>query len=169
MSDDAAKAQAIEARVRAALQATGITYEEVACDPALADTAAFCETYGFPPEQSANAIVVASKKEPFQYCCCVVLATDRLDVNKAVRKKMGVSKVSFAPQELAAELTGMLIGGVTPVDLPASIPVYVDAKVMHHPWVIIGGGSRSMKVKIDPQVFTKLANTEVVEGLSKGE
>lgn len=167
MSDDPAKGEAIEARVRAALQATGIPYDEVACDPALADTAAFCATYGFPPEQSANAIVVASKKEPFSYCCCVVLATDRLDVNQAVRKHMGVSKVSFAPHELAARLTGMLIGGVTPVDLPENVPVYVDAKVMQHPWVIIGGGSRSMKVKIDPSVFTKLANTTVVEGLAK--
>ena len=159
--------KSIQARVLGALVATGIPFEQVACDPDLADTASFCETYGFPPEQSANAIVVASKKEPFTYCCCVVLATDRLDVNKAVRKKMGVSKVSFAPQELAAELTGMLIGGVTPVDLPETVPVYVDAKVMQHPWVIIGGGSRSMKVKVSPEVFTKLANTEVVAGLSK--
>ena len=31
------------------------------CDPALADTAAFCEHYGVPVEQSANTILVAGK------------------------------------------------------------------------------------------------------------
>ena len=35
----------IEARVIAALDATGVAYELVPCDPAFADTAEFCERY----------------------------------------------------------------------------------------------------------------------------
>jgi len=54
-------------------------------DPAFADTAAFCERYGYPADRAGNTIVVASKKEPRQYAACVVLATTRLDVNHAVR------------------------------------------------------------------------------------
>ncbi len=37
-------------------------YDELACDPVLVDTAQFCEAYGIAPEESANAILVASKK-----------------------------------------------------------------------------------------------------------
>src|SRR5262245_56631884 len=84
----------VEARVLAALDATGVPYEVLECDPAFADTAAFCEHYGIAPSQSANTIVVASKQEPKQYVACVVLATTRLDVNGAVRRRMGVSKAS---------------------------------------------------------------------------
>ncbi len=40
----------------------GIVHEVLACDPDLADTAAFCEHYGYSPAQSANTIVVASRK-----------------------------------------------------------------------------------------------------------
>ena len=96
----------------------GLPYEESEIDPALADTALFCERYGFPMEQSGNTIIVASKKDPKVFVACVVLATTRLDVNKRVRKLMGVSKASFASAEEMKVLTGMEVGGVTPFSLP---------------------------------------------------
>ncbi len=46
------------------LDALGGTYDVVPCDPGLADTAAFCEAYGYAPEDSANAIVVVGKGDP---------------------------------------------------------------------------------------------------------
>ena len=156
----------IERRVRAALDSTGLDYELIACDPDLADTAAFCAHYGYPMEQSANTIVVASRKPPDHYAACVVLATHRLDVNKRVRRLMGVQKLSFAPPEVTAEVTGMLIGGVTAFALPSSLPLWVDAAVMEHEWVILGGGSRSLKIKADPGVLTRLPGAEVIEGLA---
>jgi len=85
-----------EAATRAVLDRLGIPYDVIPCDPAFADTAAFCERYGYAPETAANTIVVASKKEPRLYAACVVLATTRLDVNHAVRRLMGVSRLSFA-------------------------------------------------------------------------
>ena len=96
----------------------GLSYEVIEIDPALADTSLFCEHYGFPMEQSGNTIIVASKKEPKVFVACVVLATTRLDVNKRVRKLMGVSKASFASQKEMKILTGMEVGGVTPFSLP---------------------------------------------------
>ncbi len=50
--------------VRDALAWLGVDHEVVPCDPALADTAAFCAAYGFDPEDSANCIVVASRRPP---------------------------------------------------------------------------------------------------------
>src|SRR5439155_1543267 len=112
----------IEARVVAALDGAGVPYELIACDPHFADTAAFCERYGYPPSRSANTIVVASKKEPRRHVACVVLATTRLDVNGVVRRRLGVSKASFASAEETAAITGMTIGGVTALALPDGLP-----------------------------------------------
>ena len=156
----------IESRVEAALTATELPYELIPCDPELADTAAFCARYGYPLDQSANTIMVASRKPEGHYAACVVLATQRLDVNKRVRRLLGVQKLSFAPPEITAEVTGMLIGGVTPLALPAGLPLWVDSAVMANEWIILGGGSRSMKVKVDPQVLTLLPGAEVIEGLA---
>ena len=138
----------------------------MACDPALADTAAFCEAYGVAPEDSANTIVVVGKGDPPAYAACVVLATNRLDVNKAVRKRLGVRKASFASPEETRALTGMLIGGVTAFGLPPEVPVWVDSRVMDRPEIVLGGGSRSLKLRCEPSVLLALPGVEIVEGLA---
>ena len=102
------------ADVVAALEARGVDYEVMECDPDFADTAAFCEKYGISPDESANTILVVGKSEPRRYVACVVLATTRLDVNGIVRQRLGVKKASFASADETRDMTGMLIGGVTP-------------------------------------------------------
>src|SRR5262245_36129288 len=143
-----------EEKVRAHLERLGIDHEIVPCDPALADTAAFCAAYGYAPEDSANTIVVIGKSDPPRYVACVVLATTRLDVNRAVRKRLGVKKASFADPDQTRDLTGMLIGGVTPFGLPADLPIWVDARVVERPRIVLGGGSRSCKVVGPPTLLT---------------
>src|SRR5438552_3945849 len=81
---------------RTVLDRLGAAYEVIPCDPALADTAAFCAHYGVAPSQSANTIVVASRKDPKVYAACLALATTKLDVNHKVSELLGVKKLSFA-------------------------------------------------------------------------
>src|SRR4051794_37277137 len=147
--------------LRATLDSLGVPYEIFPCDPALADTAAFCAAYGFAPEDSANTILVIGKSNPPKYVACVVLATTRLDVNRAVKQRLGV-RASFAPADDTKRLTGMEIGGVTVFGLPADMPVWVDARVMERERIVLGGGSRSCKVLAAPAILEALPNVEVV-------
>jgi prolyl-tRNA editing enzyme YbaK/EbsC (Cys-tRNA(Pro) deacylase) len=156
-------------RVVSVLHDLGVPYELMTIDPAFADTAVFCERYGIPLDRSANTIVVVSKKEPKQFCACLVLATTRLDVNHAVKKLMGASRVSFASAEETAALTGMRIGGVTVFALPEGLPLYVDERVMAPDWIIVGGGGRSTKLRIAPDILRRLPGMSVVPGLAKGD
>ncbi len=149
-----------------AVAALGVPYELITIDPAYADTAAFCEHYGYALEHSGNTIIVASKREPKQFAACVVLATTQLDVNRRVRQLLGVSRASFATAEEMATLTGMQLGGVTPFALPAGLPLYVDARLMALEWVILGGGERETKIKIAPEVFRQLG-AEIVADLGR--
>ena len=160
-------ADQVPAVVRAAMDASGLDYEIMDCDPNLADTAAFCAHYGHAMEDSANAILVKSRTGEEKFVACVVLATTRLDVNKVVRKRMGARKVSFANPDETKRITGMELGGVTPPGLPADLPLWVDARVMARPFVILGAGTRSAKIKVSPDYFLQLPQTEVVEGLAK--
>ena len=79
------------------------------------------------------------------YAACVVLATHRLDVNRAVKGRFG-RKSSFASPDETKALTGHEIGGVTVFGLPADLPIWVDAAVMGRDRIVLGGGSRSWKV-----------------------
>ena len=161
MADDTDRTRLDEALAR-----LGVAFELFPCDPALADTAQFCAAYGFALEDSANTIVVVGKADPRVYAACIVLAPHRLDVNHAVKARLGTRKASFASADETRELTGMAIGGVTPFGLPAELPVLVDAAVMARPRIVLGGGSRSWKVIAAPSILLALPNATVVEGLA---
>jgi prolyl-tRNA editing enzyme YbaK/EbsC (Cys-tRNA(Pro) deacylase) len=157
-------------RVEQALQElanSGLEFEVVACDPALADTAQFCAAYGYSVQDSANTLVVVGKSDPKVYAACVVLASTRLDVNGVVRKRLGTRKASFAPSEDTVRLTQMMPGGVTPFGLPVDLPIWIDSAVMEREQIICGGGGRDSKVLGPPTLLTALPNSEVVTDLAK--
>ena len=156
-----------EASVRQQLDQLGIEHEIIACDPELADTAQFCEAYGYSPEDSANTIVVVGKSTPAVYAACVVLATTRLDVNGVVRRRLGARKASFASADETKNITGMLIGGVTAFGLPAELPLWVDAAVLDRERIVLGGGSRSCKLVVAPSALLDVLKAEVVDQLAK--
>jgi prolyl-tRNA editing enzyme YbaK/EbsC (Cys-tRNA(Pro) deacylase) len=132
-------------------------------DPGLADTAAFCATYDVPLEVSANCVVVAGRRgEVTTTAACLVLATDRADVNKAVRRRLDVRKLSFAPMDQAVADTGMEYGGITPVGLPAGWPVLVDEAVAAQPWIVIGSGIRGSKLLLPGRAAAALPAAEVL-------
>jgi len=153
-------------RVLESLNEVGATFEVIDCDPSFADTAEFCSRYGYSLDESANAILLEGKAESPVYALCVVLATTRINVNKVARKRLGTRKASFASAEVTKKLTGMEIGGVTPVGLPDDLPIWIDNLVMEAPKVIIGAGSRNAKIYLAPENLLKFPNTHVVEGLS---
>lgn len=152
--------------VLADLDRLGLVYEVMDCDPELADTAEFCAAYGVPLEESANAILVASKKPEGHHAVCVALAHTRLDVNGAVRRKLGVRKLSFAPADVTRAVTGQEIGGVTIFGLPAEIPVWLDARVRDCERIVVGAGSRSAKIRLDPAQLSGLDGYEFVVDLA---
>lgn len=156
----------IEKTVIATMQGLEIPYELIAIDPIFADTAEFCREYGFDLNICGNTIVVASKRGPKQHSACVLLGSDRLDVNKKVRALMHVPRLSFASAEETEELTGMTVGGVTPFALPPDMPIYADEKLLSVEYLILGSGSRSSKIKIKPGDLKKLPAVEFVPGLS---
>jgi len=137
-------------------------------DPALADTAAFCEEYGVALDESANCVVVAGRREgQTRMAACMVLATTRADVNGLVKRELDVRKASFAPMETAVELTGMEYGGITAIGLPADWPLFVDAAVAAVPWAIIGSGIRRSKLVLPGAVLASLPGAVVLDGLGR--
>ncbi|MEH0822119.1 MULTISPECIES: YbaK/EbsC family protein [unclassified Micromonospora] len=137
-------------------------------DATLADTAAFCAAYEVGLDVSANCVVVAGKREgEIRYAACMVLATTRADVNGVVRRALDVRKASFAPMADAVELTGMEYGGITPIGLPESWPILVDARVIATPHVIIGSGVRHSKIALPGPALGALPGARVVEGLAR--
>jgi prolyl-tRNA editing enzyme YbaK/EbsC (Cys-tRNA(Pro) deacylase) len=132
-------------------------------DPALADTAAFCERYAVPLEVSANCVIITAKRAgDTGHAACLVLATQRADVNGVVRRHLGARKASFAPMDQATALSGMEYGGITPVGLPAEWPILVDEAVAGEAHVIIGSGLRRSKLSLPGKALAELPGAQVI-------
>jgi prolyl-tRNA editing enzyme YbaK/EbsC (Cys-tRNA(Pro) deacylase) len=139
-----------------------------AIDDSAADTAAFTDVYGVPAAASANCVVVAARRSgDTSLAACLVLATTRADVNGLVRRHLGARKASFAPQDVAVAESGMAYGGITPVGLPASWPVLVDAAVAASELVVIGSGTRGSKLAVPGAVLAALPGAVVLDGLGQ--
>jgi prolyl-tRNA editing enzyme YbaK/EbsC (Cys-tRNA(Pro) deacylase) len=135
-------------------------------DPALADTAAFCERYGVSPTESANCVVIAAKRGGnTMYAACMILATARADVNGLVRRHLDARKASFAPVEAVTAATGMEYGGITPIGLPADWPVLVDEAVAKTGSVVIGSGIRGSKLRLPGRLVAAIPSAQVLPGL----
>lgn len=137
-------------------------------DPSLADTAAFCERYGVAAAESANCVVISGRREgEVRYAACVILATTRADVNGIGRRALDVRKASFAATDVAVEQTSMEYGGITPIGLPATWPVLVDAAVAAATQVIIGSGVRRSKLALSGKALASLPGVRTIEGLGR--
>ena len=156
----------IQQRIHAFLDGSKLDYEVMACDPELADTAVFCERYGIPLENSVNTLLVKAKTGGERFAACVLLANTRLDVNRVVRKRLEARRVSFASADETRALTGMEIGGVTPVCLPPELPLWIDQRVMEAEYVILGGGNRESKIKVSPRIFEQVPSVTIIDGLA---
>jgi prolyl-tRNA editing enzyme YbaK/EbsC (Cys-tRNA(Pro) deacylase) len=154
-----------------ALNASGLRVEEIGVaeiDPELADTAAFCERYGVSPDESANCVVVAGRRDgETRLAACMILATTRADVNGLVRRELDVRKASFAPMAEAVALTGMEYGGITPIGLPADWPIFVDEAVANSARVVIGSGVRRSKLTLPGATLASLPGAVVLDGLGR--
>jgi prolyl-tRNA editing enzyme YbaK/EbsC (Cys-tRNA(Pro) deacylase) len=138
-----------------------------AIDGALSDTAAFCEAYGEPLSESANCVVVAGKREGVaRYAACLVLATDRADVNGVVRRLLDVRKASFLPMDDAVALTSMEYGGITALGLPAGWRIFVDGAVADEARLVVGSGIRGSKLCLSGATLLALPNAERIDGLA---
>jgi len=121
-----------------------------------------------PLEISANCVVIAGRRgDVSTMAACLVLATDRADVNRTVRKHLDVRKISFAAMDEAVAQTGMEYGGITPIGLPADWPLLIDESVATHERLIIGSGIRGSKLLVPGAFLAALPNAQVL-ALARG-
>ena len=143
-----------------------VTVAEI--DPAVSDTAAFCARYGLPVATAANCVVVSGRRgEVTTLAACVVLATTRADVNGTVRRLLDVRKISFASMDVAVSASGMEYGGITPIGLPPTWPLFIDRAVVEAGDVVVGSGVRRSKIVLPGSALALLPNAKVIDGLGQ--
>ena len=149
--------------VKDAIAELGLECFVAPIDPNRADTAEFCAAYEVPLELSANCVVVAGRRAELSVmAACLVRATDRADVNRVIRKRLDVRKISFAGMDDAVRETAMEYGGITPIGLPPTWPILVDETVARLDMIVVGSGIRGSKIAMPGSSAASLPNAEIL-------
>lgn len=155
---------------RAALTALGLldVVGIVEIDPAISDTAATQEAYGLTPRQLVNCVLVGGRRDGVERVAAALVPADkRADVNGFVRRRLDVRKASFLPREQAVATSGMEYGGITPIGLPESWPLLLDADAAAEALVVVGSGVRRSKLLVPGGVLAALPAAEVSADLAR--
>ena len=144
----------------------GAGYEIFPCDPELADTTVFCERYGYPPERSANTILVKAKTGGERSVACVVLAHTpaRREPHGAQASRPRAGSRSRRGRDPRGHRHGDRRGHARgPARRAGGMG---RRRIMACEWVILGGGDRSSKIKVSPALFEGMPGASVIEGLA---
>ncbi len=138
-----------------------------AIDPALAETAAMSEAYEVPLSAGANCVVVMGRRDGEERtAACVVRADTRADVNNVVKRTLDVRKASFLDHDRAVTESAMEYGGITPIGIPATWRLFVDAAAVAIELAIIGSGIRGSKLFVPGRFLGLLPGAEVIQDLA---
>ncbi|MDO9547059.1 MAG: YbaK/EbsC family protein [Pelolinea sp.] len=115
-----------------------------------------------PPENVFKTIVMNLEKSK-KTILAVVPATVEVSPKKlAVFLKE--KKVSVTTQLEAEKLTGLLVGGISPLALiNKGFQVVVDASALEHEFMLVSGGQRGVQIQLKAKDLIQLTNARTAD------
>ena len=112
------------------------------------------------PEQVIRSIVFRLAQDEY----VMALMAGAAQVNwGALRKYLGVSRVTMATQDELRAATGYEIGAVAPFGLPRPMRIIADPRVFEPDEISIGSGERGITIILNSQdLLRALGNIEIV-------
>jgi prolyl-tRNA editing enzyme YbaK/EbsC (Cys-tRNA(Pro) deacylase) len=95
-----------------------------------------------------------------------LLASTRLDMNGAVRQKLGGRRASVAAAADVRSLTGREAADLLLLDLPGDVPIWVDSEVMALSQIVLSNANASQQIVTAPAALARLPQVNVVPGLA---
>ncbi len=136
--------------------------------PSEADGHILCEHYNIKEECGYNCLIVECKRNDIvKHCALMVPVGYKYNMGSVVRKYTNSRTVSVANLDYVLKETGMEYGSITPVGLPDNWKILVDSSIKVQKNIVIGGGFVKSKISLPVELFLKLPNVEVVEGIAK--
>lgn len=90
----------------------------------------------------------------------IVPVDSKLDL-KAAAAALGVKKVAMADRELAAQRTGYVPGGISPLGQKRQLPTALDASALELDSVFVSAGRRGLEVELRGDDLARLTHATV--------
>ena len=152
------------------LEGKKITYETITYDASERDAEKIAVQLGVPPARVFKTLVVAppdgSRSKPM---LAVVPANRQLDLKK-VAKIINVKKVKMATHQQAEQMTGLQVGGISPLALlNKGFVIYLDELALTQPHIFVSAGERGTQIKLAPADLRKVTGARTADLSSPSE
>lgn len=152
------------------LEGKKIRYEAIGYDASERDAEKIAVQLGVPPEQVFKSLVVAPPDGPrSKPLLAVVPANRQLDLKK-VAKLLKLKKVKMATHQQAEQLTGLQVGGISPLALlNKGFAIYLDELALAQPYILVSAGERGTQIKLAPADLRKVTGARTADLSSPNE
>lgn len=144
------------------LEARKIAHEVIGYDQSIRDARLVAEAVGMPVETVFKTLVVQgqSGKKPI-----LALVPSNTSLNlKRLAKALGEKKLAMASYADAEKLTGLQVGGISPLALlDKRWPVILDSRAAALPQLVISAGQRGTQARLETKALIDLAGCVLVD------
>ncbi len=123
-----------------------VPYDVVTYPPTERDAAKLADLFGVPAAEVFKSLVVV--REPEKPLLVMVPADKQLDLKK-LAQVVGAKKLKMATHADAERLTGLQVGGISPLALlNKGFVMFIDASAENHSHVFISAGQKGINLKV---------------------
>ena len=125
--------------------------------PAEGHTEIISAIRGNAPEQAAKAMVlqIITGGKPVRYVLAIIPGDSRVNF-KNVANLMGGKKSSFAPREVAQELTNCVMGAVPPFSFDERLPLLIDDRIRNIGTLFFKAGELERSISLNTDDYFRV-------------
>ncbi|WP_420643360.1 aminoacyl-tRNA deacylase [Candidatus Leptofilum sp.] len=146
------------------LEGKKVNYQAIQYDASERDAEMIALQLSVPPEQVFKTLVVVppdgSRHKPL---LAVIPANYQLNLKK-VAKLLGVKKVKMASHKQAEQMTGLQVGGISPLALiNKGFAIYLDELALAQPHIFVSAGERGTQIRLTPADLRKVTKAKLAD------
>jgi Cys-tRNA(Pro)/Cys-tRNA(Cys) deacylase len=146
----AKKEQVPKTNAMRALDARKVTYQTFTYSSEIHSAQGAAEALGLPPEWLYKTLVVLPESGQGRPLLVMVPGDKELDL-KVLGSSTGEKKLRMASQREAESLTGLLVGGISPLALlNKNFRIFIDQVALELERIYLNGGQRGLNLCLKP-------------------